>query len=222
MPQTRVKLYNQSGEATAEVELNPRIFAVAKVKPELIHQVVVAKLANKRRPIASTKTRGQVRGGGKKPWQQKGTGRARAGSIRSPLWRGGGITFGPTPARNFSKKVSKSMLRSAVLAALTDKAAGNRIFIMENLEVPSGKTRDLASKLSDLSKKFSSSGHALLITSTPDKKLEQAARNLQDVKVSVASQLNILEIMKAATIIMTRDALPVLEEKYLRTKEPKN
>ncbi|MBI4049865.1 MAG: 50S ribosomal protein L4 [Candidatus Doudnabacteria bacterium] len=206
----------------SEIELNPKIFAVEKVKPEVIHQVVVAKLANRRRPIASTKTRGQVRGGGKKPWKQKGTGNARAGSIRSPLWRGGGITFGPTSARNFSKKLNKAMIKSALLAALTDKAQGNKIFVMEGLALPSGKTKELASKLADLARKFSSPGRTLIVTGQRDEKLELASRNLPDAKVCLASGLDILDIVNAAKVVMTKDALPVLEKAYLRTQEPKN
>lgn len=219
---SKVKLYNPSGEATAEVELNSKIFGVEKVKPEVVHQVVVGKLANMRAPIASTKTRGKVRGGGKKPWQQKGTGRARAGSIRSPLWRGGGITFGPTSARNFARKINKPMQRLAIFAALTAKAKENKIFVIDRLELAEPKTKELLVKLQDLSKKMSDlTGKILMIVPDKEEKLMLASRNLPKVKMARADRLNILDILNATSVIIFKDALPVMEKMYLRTKELK-
>ncbi len=203
-------IYNQKGEATGEkVELNPKIFGIAKIKPEVVHFVATALQANMRQPIASTKTRGEVRGGGKKPWRQKGTGRARAGSIRSPLWRGGGITFGPLKNRNFSKKINRKTRTLGILSVLTDKAKEDRILLIDNLEVPSGKTKEFKTKLDNLAtlqkgRKF------LLIIRAKDEQIERAARNLSNVKVCVASNLNILELLWADGLIILKDALELI------------
>ena len=152
-----VKVYNQQGEVVGATELNPAIFAVA-LKPELIQQAVVAQQANTRRPIAKTKDRSEVRGGGRKPWRQKGTGRARHGSIRSPLWRGGGVTFGPTNQRNFALKINKKAKRKALAMVLTDKARQEKIILLDQLVLAETKTKKLFEILQNLklrSKKLS-------------------------------------------------------------------
>ncbi len=136
----KVKVYNTKGETVGEQELDPQIFGV-KINPVVVQQAVVAQQANARAPIAHTKGRGEVRGGGKKPWAQKGTGRARHGSIRSPLWRGGGITFGPTKFRNFSIKINKKAKRAALLMALSDRAQDQKIILLDKLELEKPKTK---------------------------------------------------------------------------------
>jgi len=135
-----VNLYNQEGKEIGKAELTSEIFDV-KLNSNLVHQAVVAQTANKRQVLAHTKDRSEVRGGGKKPWRQKGTGRARHGSIRSPLWRGGGITFGPTNERNFSLKINKKAKRKALLMCLSDKAKNERIILVDNLELAEAKTK---------------------------------------------------------------------------------
>lgn len=210
----QVKVYNQEGKETGRaLELPAGIFAAEKIKPELVHLVAVASLANARKSVASSKTRGEVRGGGKKPWQQKGTGRARAGSIRSPLWKGGGITFGPRPNRNFAKKVNRKTRRAGLLSVLSDRARENRMLVLENLAAPSGKTREIAGLLKNLSA-FTKGRKALLII--PDKNLPvlRAARNLPNLQVALAGNLNILELLSADTIIFLKDSLPVIEKTY--------
>src|SRR3989337_20604 len=146
MPEAAV--YNQNGEKIGQQKLAATVVD-AKIVPHLIHEAVVSMRSNARRSTAHTKTRGEVRGGGKKPWKQKGTGRARHGSIRSPLWRGGGVTFGPTSDRNFFRKVNRKTKRMGLLTVLTEKAAEGKVIVLEDLGV-SGKTKELDQKLSTL------------------------------------------------------------------------
>lgn len=137
---SNVPLYNQQGEQTGAIELDPTVFGV-RVNPSVLHQVVVSHAANARSPIAHTKTRGEVRGGGKKPWAQKHTGRARHGSIRSPLWVGGGTTFGPRSARGYAQKVNVKVRLAALRMALSDKVASNRFIVLDDFTPEGGKTR---------------------------------------------------------------------------------
>ena len=137
------KVHNQIGEVVKEVKLNPTVFEV-KINEPLIHQVAVAQLANARVAIAHTKNKGEVRGGGKKPWRQKGTGRARHGSIRSPLWKGGGVTFGPRNTRNFSQKINKKMKKAALFSCLSDKAKQKTLMLLDKLELTETKTKEFA------------------------------------------------------------------------------
>jgi len=136
----KAKIYNQQAEVVEEMELNPKIFDVP-TNSALIHQALVAQMANMRQVLAHTKGRGEVRGGGRKPWRQKGTGRARHGSIRSPIWRGGGVTFGPTKDRNFKKDINKKMKRKALLMALSDKASNKKLVILDKLAIGEFKTK---------------------------------------------------------------------------------
>jgi len=136
------QVFDQTGKEIKKIGLNPSMFGV-EVKESVVHQVMVAQMANFRVAIAHTKTRGEVRGGGKKPWKQKGTGRARHGSIRSPLWVGGGVTFGPRKERNFAQKVNKKMKRKALFMCLTDKVNDNLFFVLDKLNIQQGKTREM-------------------------------------------------------------------------------
>lgn len=208
-------VYNQSGEKTTEeVELSDRIFSIAEIKPEVVHQVVMAMLASQRNVVASTKTRAEVRGGGKKPWQQKGTGRARAGSIRSPLWRGGGITFGPRANRNFEKKLNKKMKRAGLFSVLSDKVKDEKLFVIGNFEAVR-KTRDLAKALQDLAKKLPAIGRKIILVIAPTQKnLLVSGRNLPDLRINVAPSLNILDLIASDSIIVLKDALPLIEQTY--------
>ncbi len=143
------QVYSQNGEKIKDIELNPEIFNV-EVKNSVVHQVVVAQMANSRTAIAHTKTRGEVRGGGVKPWRQKGTGRARVGSIRSPLWVGGGVTFGPRKDRNFSQKVNKKMKRKALFMCLSDKINNDLLVVLDKLNLEKGKTKELVEIIKNL------------------------------------------------------------------------
>lgn len=215
----KAEVYNQSGEKTGEVELSERIFAVEKIKPEVVHEVVVSLLASRRNVVAHSKTRGEVRGGGKKPWQQKGTGRARVGSIRSPLWRGGGITFGPRSHRNWQRSVNKKVKTLGLFSVLTDKAKSGQLLVLENLTLPSSKTRELAGKIKGLQAAFPSLGKKLVLV-IPDKEKDivRAGKNLPHIKLMAASSLNILDLLAAAGVIVLKDALSAIEKTYLRKK----
>jgi large subunit ribosomal protein L4 len=207
MPQA--KLYNQAGDEKGEIKLSPKIFEI-EVNENLIHQVLVAILANRRQLTASTKDRSEVRGGGAKPWKQKGTGRARHGSRRSPLWAGGGVTFGPTTDRNFCKKVNKKMRQKATLSVLSDKAATQSIAVLENLEVKEPKTkifRDLFIKMK-LKK-------VLLITESTDQNIVKSTKNIQKCTVLTVDSLNVYDLVHTETILITKDALDKLEKIYL-------
>ena len=213
----KVKIYNQSGEASgASIELDPKIFELAKTRPELVHQVAVSMLANRRNVVASTKTRGEVRGGGKKPWQQKGTGRARVGSIRSPLWRGGGVTFGPRPGRNFRKTVDEKMKRLSLVSVLTDRAKAQRLYVLDKFEITAGKTKEFAKKIAELQKKLNiGSKKVLLVLPDKQEKIILAARNLPKVLVRDAGNLNLLDLLGVEYILLVREVLPILEKRFL-------
>jgi len=145
----KVQVYNLNGEKIREVELSASIFNI-EIKPEVVQLVVVAQMANSRESIAHAKGRAEVRGGGRKPWNQKGTGRARHGSSRSPLWVGGGVTFGPTKERNFKKQVNKKVKKKALNMVLTDKVQNNNLILVEDFNIPEAKTKSLVEVLNKL------------------------------------------------------------------------
>lgn len=210
------KVLNSKGEPAGTINLSPAVFEVFRKNTDVVHQAVVSHLASGRQVSAHAKTRGQVRGGGKKPWKQKGTGRARAGSSRSPLWRGGGITFGPSANRNFTKKINRRAARLAMMLVLSDKARDSKFHIFENFEIAAGKTKELANHLKDLRSRLSLGKKLLIVLSAKDEKLLLAARNLQSVRVKLANNLNIFDLLSADDIILVKDALPILEKIYSR------
>jgi large subunit ribosomal protein L4 len=233
----KANVYNLTGEKVKEVELNPEVFAL-KVKPELVAQAVVVFQANQRRVLASTKDRSEVRGGGKKPWRQKGTGRARHGSIRSPLWRGGGITFGPTTDRNFSLKINRKVNRQAILMALSDKAANEKIILVDKLELAEAKTKKffnilqnlkLREKKISLAKKENKDKKSekkvakkelvksiLLVLPKKDEKVFRAARNISKLEVIQANSLNIFALIKNNYLLMPVDSLAEIENTFTK------
>ena len=149
----KIKVYNQNAEPAGEMELSSKVFGV-KANPALVHQAVITQMANERKVIAHTKTRSEVRGGGKKPWAQKGTGRARHGSSRSPIWKGGGVTFGPRNDRNFKKRINKKMRQNAVLMVLSDKVAGNHLTVLDKFSITEFKTKIFNQILTQLENKI--------------------------------------------------------------------
>lgn len=205
-----VTVYNQTGEKISQIELSEKVFGI-KPKPELIHQVVVAMQANLRRPYAHTKTRGEVRGGGKKPWRQKGTGRARAGSIRSPLWRGGGIIFGPRKERVYKKKINKKVKRLALKMALSDKLTSKRIIVLESLKLKEQKTKLLEEILNTFSLK---NKKTYLVLEKKDQKILLSARNIPYLKTTIASNLNLLDLLKNKYLLTTKKAIREIEKIY--------
>jgi len=207
---TKAKLYNKEGQEKSDIQLNSKVFGI-EVKPVVLKQVVEAILANRRLVIADTKARGEVRGGGKKPWKQKGTGRARHGSIRSPLWRGGGVTFGPNTDRNFEKKLNKKVRTKALFMALSDKVNGEKVSVIEELIVGSGKTKDIAG----IFKKMSFS-RGLLVLPKMEKTVVRAVSNLPKIEVISANSLNVYDVLKANKVLFVEPALKEAEKTFLR------
>ena len=206
-------IYNQNGEQTGTQELNPAIFDIP-IKPELVNEAVTAQLANKRAPIAHTKDRGDVRGGGKKPWKQKGTGRARQGSIRSPLWKGGGVTFGPLNTRNFSKKINKKAKRLALCMGLTDKTKHQNIKILNALELPKIKTK----QITFLFKQLDIQNKKIMIAlSGHNAQTVLSARNIPRVSLTAANSLNIIDILQNDIILTTVAGIETIEKTYVNS-----
>jgi len=225
----KLNIYNQAGEAKGAIEVSEKIFGV-KMNNVLVQEAVVAQMANERQVLADTKDRSEVRGGGKKPWQQKGTGRARAGSSRSPIWIGGGVTFGPTSDRNFSKKVNKKAKRKAIFMVLSDRSANNTLAILENLELVDSKTKTFDNLLNNLESKVfkrktvaaKKSGKikqiekrsVLFINAVKDDSISRAGRNLVGVKMINLGNINIVDLLKYKNIIFTEEAVKKFEETY--------
>lgn len=204
----KVALYNMQGQQIGEVELSDSVFGV-EVKPEVMHQVVVNYLANQRVGTASTKTRGEVRGGGRKPWRQKGTGRARHGSIRSPLWRKGGIVFGPKP-RSYKYTLPKKLKRLALKSALSAKVRDNEIIVVDKLTMDVPKTKEMVKILTNLNANTKS----LIVLDSPDINVVKSARNIPGVTTTTANTLNVYDILNHEKLIMTMDAVKRVEEVY--------
>lgn len=207
---SEVDVYNINGEKVGKMPLVSEIFA-AKIKLPLLHEVVTMQLANRRLGTASCKSRGEVSGSGRKPWRQKGTGRARAGSIRSPLWRHGGVIFGPHP-RSYKYTMPKEKRHLALLGALTAKANDSKIIVLDNLKINEAKTKILA----NIFKKLSIAQKPLLILKEMDKKLVQAGRNIKGVKISTADKLNVYDVLTSHCLVFTKEALTLLEERFLK------
>ena len=205
----RVSLYNVNGDQLGEVELNNEVFGVP-VNSFVLHDVVVKHLAGRRRGTSDTKTRGEVSGGGRKPWRQKGTGRARHGSIRSPLWRGGGIIFGPHP-RDYSYTIPKKVRRLAIKSALSSKVEGSKILVLDELKLERPKTREILGILDNLKV----TECVLLVTAVKDENVFKSARNIPGVKSVTVKGLNVYDLLAFDTLIITRDALARVEEALL-------
>lgn len=213
-------LYNQAGEVINQIELPEEVFGL-KINPNLLHQAVLAQMGNARQVLAHTKDRSEVRGGGKKPWRQKGTGRARHGSIRSPIWKGGGVTFGPTKERNFSKNINKKMKRKALFMALSGKASDQQLLVFDSLNLENPKTKlvdkilkNLAGKMKDFKMSKQKKDSLILVTAGTDKNIERSAKNLPYAKVLSAKSLNILDILNNKYLFLIQEAIPVIKEHY--------
>ncbi|OGL59140.1 50S ribosomal protein L4 [Candidatus Uhrbacteria bacterium RIFCSPLOWO2_12_FULL_46_10] len=209
----KIKVYNQQGVAVGEKSLNEKIFGV-KAQSALVEQVVVAERANARRPLAHTKTKGEVRGGGRKPWRQKGTGRARQGSIRAPQWRGGGVVFGPRKERHYDVRINKKMKRKALLMALSDKVINERLVVLDHLDV-GGKTKDWHTLSRGLWSSIVPTLHRqptiLLITPTISMSIKRSVQNVPNVSAIRADSLNISSILKHAYTLTTVEGVDFLE-----------
>ncbi|RJR10314.1 50S ribosomal protein L4 [Candidatus Parcubacteria bacterium] len=211
MADIKVKLYDFSGKEIGEEKLDPKLFGV-KLNPEIIQEVVVAQQKNSREVIAHTKGRSEVRGGGKKPWRQKGTGRARHGSIRSPLWIGGGITFGPTRERNFSVKINKKLKQKALAMALSDKVANNKLVLLESYNLPEAKTKLLQGAFSKLPNKSKST---LVVTKSAEENIVRASKNLPKVDTINYGSLNLVDLIKKEYLVINKELLKKVSEHYI-------
>ena len=204
----KVAVLNMTGAQVGEVELNDAIFAV-EVKEHLVHQAVVAHLANLRQGTQSAKTRAEVRGGGRKPWKQKGTGRARQGSIRAVQWVGGGVAFAPKP-RNYSIKVNAKERRLALKSALTSRVNESKFIVLDSLELAEIKTKAMANVLEALKL-----NKALIVTEgEASKNVMLSAKNIQGIKTAAVNNINVYDILKYDTFVVTKDALNKIEEVY--------
>ncbi len=203
-----IKVYKQTGEQAGTMKLNDSVFGV-EFNEALVHQVVVAQQNNARQGTKSTLTRTEVRGGGIKPWRQKGTGRARQGSIRAPQWTGGGVVFAPKP-RDFSQKVNKTAKRGALVCALSGKFADNDLVVVDKIALENAKTKEMVAVLGALGIEK----RALLVVTEADSAVVRATNNIPTVKTIPSSLINVYDVMANEKLVMTKDAVKKIEEAY--------
>jgi len=204
----KVNVYNILGETVGEMDLNDEIFNV-EVNEHAVYEVVKNQLANKRQGTQSAKTRAEVRGGGRKPWRQKGTGRARQGSIRAPHWVGGGVVFAPKP-RDYSYKVPKKVRRVAMKSALTSKVLNEEIIVLEELNLQEPKTKEMVKILDNIK----AGKKALIVMDEKDINVVKSARNIPNVQTTNVNTLNVYDILNFDSFIITKDAVKKVEEVY--------
>ena len=202
-----VGLFNTEAKQVGDIQLNDKVFAV-EVNEAAMHQVVVALLANKRQGTQSAKTRAEVRGGGIKPWRQKGTGRARQGSIRAPQWIKGGVVFAPKP-RDYRMSIPKSMRRVAMLSALTSKVQNDEMVVLDSLTLEAPKTKEIVKMLNAFNAK-----KTLIVTAEANETVYKSARNIEGVAVLPVNNINVYDLLKYSKVIMTKDAVSKIEEVY--------
>ena len=202
-----VSVFNMEGKEVGTIELNDAVFGV-EVNEHLVHMAVVQQLANNRQGTQKAKTRSEVSGGGRKPWRQKGTGHARQGSTRAPQWTGGGVVFAPVP-RDYSFKMNKKEKRAALLSALTSKVQAAKIVVVDELKFDEIKTKNFATVMSNL--KVSK---GLVVLAENDANVVLSARNMADVNTTLVNTINVYDVMKANTLVLTKDAVAKIEEVY--------
>jgi len=202
-----VSVYNMEGKEVGKMDLNDAIFGV-EVNEHLVHMAVVQHLANNRQGTQKAKTRGEVSGGGRKPWRQKGTGHARQGSTRSPQWKGGGVVFAPVP-RDYSFKLNKKEKRAALKSALTSRVQADKFLVLDELKLDEVKTKKFSEVLDNLKVK-----KAVVVLGEDDKNVILSARNIPDVITASINTINTYDIMKYSTVIATKDAVAKIEEVY--------
>ncbi len=202
-----VQVYNMSGESVGTMDLSDDIFAI-EINDSVVHQAVVQYLANQRQGTKGTKTRSEVRGGGRKPWRQKGTGRARQGSIRSPQWTGGGVVFAPK-SRDYSFKLNKKVKRLALKSVLTSRVTENKLIVLDDLSFDSIKTKNMVNVVNNL--KLTK---ALFVIDNNDKNVILSARNIQNIKTADVSTINSYDILKYNTLVVSKSAINKIQEVY--------
>ncbi|MDY0234868.1 MAG: 50S ribosomal protein L4 [Gudongella sp.] len=205
----KVNVYNMQGEVVEEMELNDTIFGI-EINEHAVYEVVKNQLANKRQGTQSAKTRAEVRGGGRKPWRQKGTGRARQGSTRSPQWKGGGVVFAPKP-RDYSYSVPKKVKRLALKSALTAKVNDNEIIIVDEFKLAAPKTKEMKKILSNLN----ADRKALIVTDVKNVDVIRSANNMPYIATTIVNTLNVYDILKYNSFIITKEAVKKVEEVYI-------
>lgn len=208
----KVDLYNLEGKVEGSVNLPKEIFEVA-LNSDLVHQVAVSMMANARQVSAHAKFRSEVRGGGKKPWRQKGTGRARHGSIRSPLWKGGGVTHGPRTERIFEREIPKKMRRKALLMVLSEKAKKSQIVVLDELKMEKPETKLMAKILSKMPSKEQAK---LIALPNYDKNVFLSARNIKKTAVEDARNLNVLDLLNYKYLLLTKDSIKTIKETFVK------
>jgi len=209
-----VKTYNQKGKEIGQTKLPEEIFEV-KENHDLMHQVVVSQMANRRQGTAHTKERGDVQGGGRKPWAQKGTGRARHGSIRSPIWKGGGVTFGPRKEKVYSKTIPKKIRRAALLMVLSGKVKNNLLVLVDELKIEKPKTRQIVEILKNL---HCENQKSLIAIPEMNKDIVRAAKNIQKTRVMEARELNALDLLNSKYLIMPKDSIKKIKDIFIKDK----
>ena len=202
-----VAVYNIEGKEVDKLELNDAVFGV-EINEHLVHMAVVAQLANKRQGTQSAKTRAEVRGGGKKPWRQKGTGHARQGSTRSPQWTGGGVVFAPKP-RDYSMKLNKKEKANAMKSVLTSKVNEEKFIVLDEFKLDEIKTKKFVEVMNNLEV-----AKALVVTKDNDQNLVMSAKNVPTVKTALTNTINVYDILKYDTVVITKDAVAAIEEVY--------
>lgn len=205
----KTAVYDIEGKKTADIDLSEAVFNVP-ANDALLHQAYVAIAGNQRTVIAHAKDRGERAGSGKKPWRQKGTGRARAGSVRSPIWRKGGVTFGPTKERNFKKNVTKAMNQKAIKVALSEKVRSGSLYIIDSFSFPEKKTKHIASFI----KKLNLSGSALFGFDAAEHEWSRASRNIAKCLALPAAGLNVHDLLDYRNLVISADSVKYLEKKY--------
>ena len=203
----KVSVYNMEGKEVETMELDDTVFGV-DVNEHLVHMAVVQQLANNRQGTQKAKTRSEVRGGGRKPWRQKGTGHARQGSTRAPQWTGGGVVFAPTP-RDYSFKLNKKEKRAALKSALSSRVAENKFVVVDELKFDAIKTKDFAKVMSNLGVE-----KALVVINDNDTNVVMSAKNIPTVKTASTSTINVYDILKYNTVVVTKDAVNTIQEVY--------
>lgn len=215
------KVYNLQGEEVGKIDLPESIFGLPW-NASLVKQAVLAQQANSRNNVANTKGRGEVSGGGKKPWRQKGTGRARHGSIRSPIWVGGGVTHGPTNERNFSVKINKNMRRKALLVSLSAKMRDNEIVVLDTLDLAGTKTKDAVKVFKELAKSkdfpgmTERKGRTLVALPSHDEPAIRSMRNMSYVASQETRNLNVVDLLSYKYVVFPKDSIKVLQETFLK------
>jgi large subunit ribosomal protein L4 len=203
-----VSVYNTEGKEVEKLELNDSIFGV-EINEGIVHKAVVAQLANKRQGTQSALTRSEVRGGGRKPWRQKGTGHARQGSIRAPQWTGGGVVFAPKP-RDYSQKINRKEKQLALFSALTAKVQDQKFIVVDELSLDAPKTKAFAKILENLK----ATNKALVVTEAASENVILSARNIPGVDTEVRVAINVYDILNHDTVVITKDAVKAIEEVY--------